>query len=79
MHKDCMKIIHEAKRRMVTYADERRRIQDNIKIGSFVRLSLDGIDMNLFNLRPCAKLNPLRFGRFKVIDQPSAVSYALKC
>ena len=34
--------------------------------------------MNLFNLRPCAKLNPLWFGRFKVIAQPSAVSYTLK-
>jgi hypothetical protein len=41
-------------------------------------LSLDDIDMNLFNMRPCAKLNPLWFGRFKVIAQPSAVSYTLK-
>ena len=48
MHKDCLESIHEARRRMVTYADERRRIQDNIKIGSYVWLSLDGIDMNPF-------------------------------
>ena len=78
MHKSCLEQIHEAKRRMVSYADERRRVQDNIKIGSYVWLSLDGIDMNLFKLRPSAKLNPLWFGKFKVIDQPSAVSYKLQ-
>jgi hypothetical protein len=27
MHKDCLESIHEARRRMVTYADERRRIE----------------------------------------------------
>jgi len=78
MHKSCLEQIHEAKRRMISYADERRRVQDNIKIGSYVWLSLDGIDMNLFKLRPSAKLNPLWFGKFKVIDQPSAVSYKLQ-
>jgi hypothetical protein len=78
LHKNCLEQIHEAKRRMVSYADERRRVQDNITIGSYVWLNLDGIDMNLFKLRPSATLNPLWFGKFKVIDQPSAVSYKLQ-
>ena len=36
LHKSCLEQTHEAKRRMVSYADERQRVQDNITIGSYV-------------------------------------------
>jgi hypothetical protein len=63
--------------KMATDADERRRVAKQLKIGSLVRLKLEGINLNKFKHRR-SKLNPLWYGPFKVLAQPSANSYTLE-
>ena len=69
--------VQQAIQRMATDADERRRVASQLKIGSLVRLKLDGIHLNKFKHRR-SKLNPLWYGPFKILEQPSANSYTLE-
>ena len=70
--------IHEAERSVYhVYYNEKRRDDKSIKVGSLVRLNLDHIGLHLFKRRK-SKLNPLWYGPFKVIAQPSTVSFKLE-
>ena len=51
--------------------------ETKIKLGGLVRLRLDKINFKAFKQRG-RKLNPLWYGPFKVIGQPSTVSFQLK-
>ena len=71
--------IHEAERKYndAAYYNAKRRDDKTIKVGSLVRLNLDHIGLQLFKNRK-SKLNPLWYGPFKVIAQPSTVSFSLE-
>ena len=59
------------------YYNARRKHDTRIKKGSLVRLNLDHIKLQVFKGRQ-NKLNPLWYGPFKVIGQPSTVSFTLE-
>ena len=69
--------IYEAERNYVAYYDARRSDDKTIKVGSLVRLNLDHIKLNLFKKRE-SKLNPLWYGPFRILAQPSPVSFTLQ-
>jgi hypothetical protein len=69
--------IQEAESNYVEYYNRKRVEQTHIKVGSLVRLRLDKINFKAFKQRG-RKLNPLWYGPFKVIGQPSTVSFKLK-
>ena len=69
--------IYEAERNYVAYYDARRSDDKTIKVGSLVRLNLDHIKLNLFKKRE-SKLNPLWYGPFRILAQPSLVSFTLQ-
>ena len=69
--------IYEAERNYVAYYDARRTDDKTIKVGSLVRLNLDHIKLNLFKKRE-SKLNPLWYGPFRILAQPSPVSFTLQ-
>jgi len=60
------------------YYNAQRRDETRIKVGSLVRLKLDHIKLQIFRNRPTSKLNPLWYGPFRVIAQPTTVSYTLE-
>ena len=60
------------------YYNARRKDDTRITVGSLVRLNLDHIKLQIFRNRPTSKLNPLWYGPFKVIAQPSTVSFTLE-
>ena len=66
-----------AKQNMRKYADQRRRTGEELTLGSKCWLKLEGIDLDIFKKRPCAKLNPLWYGPLEVLEKISAVSYRL--
>ena len=68
--------IHEAEKNYVKYYNERHQEETRIKVGSLVRLNLDHIKLKIFKNRG-NKLNPIFYGPFKVIAQPSTVSFTL--
>ena len=53
------------------YYNAQRRDETRIKVGSLVRLKLDHIKLQIFRNRPTSKLNPLWYGPFRVIAQPT--------
>ena len=69
--------LEKARLTMSRNADTRRRVTEDIKPGSKCYLKLEGIELDRFKLRPCAKLNPLKFGPLDVIRKVSPVSYEL--
>jgi len=68
--------LHDAERNHVAYYNLKRKDDKTIKNGSLVRLNLDHIDLHLFKRRG-SKFNPLWFGPFRTIGQPSTVSFWL--
>jgi hypothetical protein len=52
-------------------------VTEDIKPGSKCYLKLEGIELDRFKLRPCAKLNPLKFGPLDVVRKVSPVSFEL--
>ena len=68
--------LHDAERNHVAYYNLKRKDDKTIKNGSLVRLNLDHIDLHLFKRRG-SKFNPLWFGPFRTIGQPSTVSFRL--
>ena len=70
--------IHEANKNYEYYYNLKKRPATNIVVGSHVRLNLDHIKLPIFKNRPRSKLNPIWYGPFEVIGQPSPVSYKLK-
>ena len=61
-----------------TAGKKRRTIDARLKVNSKCWLSLDGINLEQFNLRPAPKLNPLYYGPFKILERPSANSFKLQ-
>ena len=78
VHKDIMDRAQDANERMTKYANERKRDGDAIQIGTYVRLSLDGIDLSIFKHKRSRKLSPLWHGPYKVISQVSPVSFKIE-
>ena len=71
--------IEESRERMrKTAGTKRRTIDARLKVNSKCWLSLDGINLEQFNLRPAPKLNPLYYGPFKILERPSANSFKLQ-
>jgi hypothetical protein len=68
--------LHDAERNHIAYYNMKRKDDKTIKNGSLVRLNLDHIDLHLLKRRG-SKFNPLWFGPFKTIGQPSTVSFWL--
>ena len=68
--------LHEAEKNYIRYYNERHHDEIRIKVGSLVRLNLDHIKLKIFKNRG-NKLNPIYYGPFKVIAQPSTVSFTL--
>ena len=69
--------IYEAERNYVAYHNARRADDNTIKVGSLVRLNLDHIKLKLFKKRE-SKLNPLWYGPFRILAQPSSASSTLQ-
>ena len=69
--------INEAVHKSALYADERRRVANKLKVGKLARLNLKGIELNKFKHRG-SKFNPIWYGPFKIIDQPSPNSFTLE-
>ena len=59
------------------YYNLRRSDDTRITVGSLVRLNLDHIKLQVFRNR-ANKLNPIWYGPFRVIAQPSSVSFTLE-
>ena len=59
------------------YYNLRRSDDTRITVGSLVRLNLDHIKLQVFKNR-ANKLNPIWYGPFRVIAQPSSVSFTLE-
>ena len=68
---------YEAECNWAAYYNSQRSENNTIKVGSLVRLNLDHTNLNLFKRRK-SKLNPIWYGPFKVIAQPSTVSFTLE-
>ena len=69
--------IQEAENNYSQYYNKKRVKETRIKVGSLVRLRLDKINFKAFKQRG-RKLNPLWYGPFKVIGQPSTVSFQIQ-
>ena len=78
MRKAALDAIYEADKNYDYYYNLKRSNSDHITVGSLVRLKLDHINLPIFKHRPRNKLNPIWFGPFRVIGQPSTVSYELE-
>ena len=74
MHLVVRDLVRDAELKMASYANLRRRDADNFPLGTKVRLSLDGVNLNKFRFRPSKKLNPLWYGPFTVTGRPSPIS-----
>ena len=59
------------------YYNLQRNDDTRITVGSLVRLNLDHVELQLFKNR-ANKLNPIWYGPFRVIAQPSRVSFTLE-
>ena len=70
--------IIEAEKNYEHYYNLRRTRSSHIKVGDLVRLKLDHINLPIFKHRPSNKLNPIWYGPFRVIGQPTPVSYKIE-
>eukprot|EP01052_Picozoa_sp_SAG31_P045122 SAG31_NODE_8126_length_1516_cov_11.954834_2_plen_257_part_00 len=70
--------INSAERNYEHYYNLRRTPSEHINVGDLVRLKLDNIKLPIFKKRPKNKLNPIWYGPFRIIGQPSSVSYQLE-
>ena len=72
--RDCIAL---AQANMARFADERRRVGDELKVGGQCYLKLEGIDFEIFKKRPSKKLGPVYYGPFEILKKISPVSYQI--
>ena len=77
MHSMVREAVREAELKISHYANQKRQHVEIFEVGTLVRLSLDGVNLNQFKFRPCKKLNPVWYGPFRVTGLPSPISCAL--
>eukprot|EP01050_Picozoa_sp_SAG11_P005729 SAG11_NODE_414_length_9684_cov_7.947522_1_plen_2392_part_00 len=76
---DVHDTIVERRTRAADYYNANRRVASAlIKPGAKAWLDLSGISLTQFNLRPSPKWNPVFYGPFVVLSQPSPNSFRLK-
>ena len=78
LRSDIWTAMLEVRAAMAEYGDHRRRNPDeNITVGSEVRLKVEGLSFSTINNSGATKLKPRRYGPFKVLEQVSTNSYKL--